>query len=107
MQIKISNCNNIDSADLKIEEKKLNIMFAPNGTGKRTIAKALTYNDNENKLSDLTPFKLRANNPDKIKPQIYTSKALRNIMCFNEEYVSQFTFQPDKILSNSQQFPVT
>ncbi|HID2523554.1 TPA: AAA family ATPase, partial [Klebsiella pneumoniae] len=26
---------------------------------------------------------------------------LQNVMCFNEKYVDQFTFQPDELVSNS------
>ena len=47
MNIEIKNCNNIDSAIITIDENKLNIKFAPNGTGKSTIAKALIYHFNE------------------------------------------------------------
>ena len=41
MNIEIRNCNNIDSAAISIAEGKLNIKFAPNGTGKSTIARAI------------------------------------------------------------------
>jgi len=37
----LKDCNNIDSASIKIEEGKLNIKYAVNGTGKSTIVKAL------------------------------------------------------------------
>jgi len=35
MNIIIKNCNNIDAASISQEENKLNIKFAPNGTGRR------------------------------------------------------------------------
>ncbi|MDO6524728.1 hypothetical protein Q4519_03425 [Motilimonas sp. 1_MG-2023] len=101
MLIDITNCNNIDSASLEIEKGKLNIKFAPNGTGKSTIAKALISNSHEDKLSELMPFKLRTNNPDGLKPQVTVTEELNTVMCFNEEYVNQFTFQSDELLSNS------
>lgn len=41
MNIKIKNCNNIDLANITLSKDKLNIKFAPNGTGKSSIAKAL------------------------------------------------------------------
>ena len=41
MNIEIKNCNNIDSAAISIVKNKLNIKFAPNGTGKSTIAKII------------------------------------------------------------------
>ena len=41
MKIEIKKCNNIDSARISLEEHKLNIKFAPKGTGKSTIARAI------------------------------------------------------------------
>ncbi|EIJ0985094.1 AAA family ATPase, partial [Vibrio vulnificus] len=101
MLIDITHCNNIDSASLEIEKGKLNIKFAPNGTGKSTIAKALISNGDEDKLSELMPFKLRTLNPDHLKPKVTVTEELNTVMCFNEDYVSQFTFQSDELLSNS------
>ncbi len=103
MNIEIKNCNNIDSATISIAEDKLNIKFAPNGTGKSTIAKAvlLGAKGDQNLLNELMPFKLRKENPDKIQPEVKGAEALNNIMCFNEEYVSQFVFKPNELLSNS------
>src|SRR5690606_6108678 len=44
---------------------------------------------------------LRKDNPEKQKPEVNGSEALKNIMCFNEEYVNQFVFRPEELLSNS------
>lgn len=41
MNLNIKHCNNVDDANVAISEGKLNIKFAPNGTGKSTIATAL------------------------------------------------------------------
>jgi len=41
IQIEVKNCNNLDSAVISLAQQKLNIKFAPNGTGKSTIAKAV------------------------------------------------------------------
>ncbi|EGQ8084113.1 AAA family ATPase, partial [Vibrio parahaemolyticus] len=101
MQIDIANCNNIDRARLNIEKGKLNIKFAPNGTGKSTIAKALIYHTDDEKLADLVPFKLRSENPENLKPEVHITPELNSVLCFNEAYVSQFTFQSDELLSNS------
>ncbi|WP_228027446.1 AAA family ATPase [Vibrio parahaemolyticus] len=101
MQIDIANCNNIDRARLNIEKGKLNIKFAPNGTGKSTIAKALIYHTDDEKLADLVPFKLRSENPENLKPEVHIIPELNSVLCFNEAYVSQFTFQSDELLSNS------
>ena len=103
MNIEIKSCNNIDSAKITLAENKLNIKFAPNGTGKSTIAKAvlLGAKGDQSLLNELMPFKLRKENPGKKQPEVTGAEALKNIMCFNEEYVSQFVFQPNELLSNS------
>ena len=101
--IEIKNCNNLDYAAISLAPQKLNIKFAPNGTGKSTIARAvlLGAKGDQNLLNELIPFKLRKENPDNKRPEIKGAETLKNIMCFNEEYVSKFVFKPDELLSNS------
>lgn len=103
MEIVVKNCNNIDSATVTVDEGKLNIKFAPNGTGKSTIAKAIQYGSDrdESALAELMPFKYRDNNPDNNKPEVVGVEHIDKIMCFNENYVSQFTFKPEELVSNS------
>ncbi|PTQ77575.1 AAA domain-containing protein [Nitrosomonas oligotropha] len=102
IQIEIKNCNNIDFAVISLEERKLNIKFAPNGTGKSTIARAMLLGlKEESTLSELMPFKLRKENPENKQPKVKGAEALKSIMCFNEEYVSQFVFKPEELISNS------
>lgn len=103
IQIEVKSCNNIDSAVISLAEHKLNIKFAPNGTGKSTIARAvlLGLKGDQSLLSELMPFKLRKENPENKQPEVKGAEALKIIMCFNEEYVSQFVFKPNELLSNS------
>lgn len=103
MIIEIRNCNNIDSAIISVAENKLNIKFAPNGSGKSTIAKALqrTVEGGSARLNDLLPFKLRKENPEDKRPEIIGAERLDSILCFNEEYVNQFVFTPDELIKNS------
>lgn len=103
IQIEVKNCNNIDTAVISLEVQKLNIKFAPNGTGKSTIARAvlLGLKGDQNLLSELMPFKLRKENPENKRPEVKVTEELKNIMCFNEEYVSQFLFKPEELVSNS------
>lgn len=101
MDITIENCNNIDEAEIKIAEGKLNIKFALNGTGKSTISKAINLNVGGKDLNELMPFKYRSNNPDKKVPSVSTHPNIGSVLCFNEEYVRQFTFQSDELVSNS------
>ena len=103
MDIKINNCNSINTADISIALNKLNIKFAPNGTGKSTISKAILFasmND-EADLASLLPFKLREDNPDNIQPEVIGVEPDFKVLCFNEEYVNKFTFQPDELVNNS------
>jgi len=103
MDIDIKHCNNINSAQISISESKLNIKFAPNGTGKSTIANALRLRCTQidDALSELMPFKYRDDNPENHKPEVDGLENVSSTMCFNEDYVSQFTFRPDELLSNS------
>lgn len=103
MNIEIKNCNNIDSANITLDENRLNIKFAPNGTGKSTIAKAILLGakGDQAQLKELIPFKLRKDNPENKQSEVIGAEMLQNVMCFNEEYVSQFVFKPDELLSNS------
>ncbi len=103
MKIVIRNCNNIESAEIDLAPNKLNIKFAPNGTGKTTIAKAIIaqIGTTQTSLRELLPFKLRQVNPQDRAPQVIGVDHLQNPMCFNEDYVNQFVFKPNELLSNS------
>ena len=103
INIAIKHCNNLDSATISLAEQKLNIKFAPNGTGKSTIAKAILLGAkaDQNLLNQLMPFKFRNENPENKQPEVNGAEPLKNILCFNEEYVSQFVFKPNELLSNS------
>jgi energy-coupling factor transporter ATP-binding protein EcfA2 len=102
MIIEIKNCNNIDLAVISIAENQLNIKFAPNGTGKSTIARALILGTAENPdLKELMPFKLKKENPENKEPEVIGLESIEHVMCFNEEYVTQFVFKPEELLSNS------
>lgn len=103
MNIELKNCNNIDSASISLTENKLNIKLAPNGTGKSTIARAIILGSSEDqsKLGELLPFKLRDSNPDDKKPEVVGIDNIRSVMCLNEDYVHQFVFQQNELIINS------
>ncbi|TOJ74878.1 AAA family ATPase, partial [Vibrio parahaemolyticus] len=69
--------------------------------GKSTIAKAITLHSQEGVLDSLMPFKLKTDNPDSKVPSVTSDVEVNSVMCFNEEYVRQFTFQSDELVSNS------
>lgn len=102
MIVTIKNCNNIDSGSITIDENKLNIKFAPNGTGKSTISNAIIYHINNSRdLEKLTPFKLLETNPEGKKPEVSCDKTINSIMLFDEKYLNQFIFKESEIIENS------
>ena len=102
MKINIKNCNNIDSGEFNLEENKLNIKFGINGTGKSTIAKAIQYKlENKEGLKSLLPFKLRKENQENLSAEVKIDVGIKSVLVFDEEYVSQFLFKQDELVSNS------
>ncbi|HDR2357205.1 TPA: AAA family ATPase, partial [Enterobacter roggenkampii] len=103
MDIEIRHCNNIERARISLIPNKLNIKFAPNGTGKSTLSRAISCaaRDDSQGLQALMPFRLRGENPDNAGPVVTAAEGIGDVMCFNEEYVGKFTFQPDELISDS------
>lgn len=101
MELIITNCNNIDRGKIEITNNKLNIKFGINGTGKSTITRAIKYSiDSPELLKDLIPFKYR-NSEIIIVPKIKMNEEIKSVLIFNEEYLNQFLFKEDELISNS------
>lgn len=101
MEFIIKNCNNIDAGKIKITQSKLNLKFGINGTGKSTLAKAIKYGiESPEKLSELTPFKLR-NTQTELMPEVIKPEGINSVFIFNEEYLNQFLYKEDELISNS------
>ena len=102
MLLKIKNCNNIDSAEIKIEPEKLNIKYAINGTGKSTIVKAITAfcHDDAQKKDELIPFKYRDKSGVQL-PEVEGAEDIKKIAVFNDEYISNYLFQSDDLLKGT------
>ena len=95
MEVEIRHCNNIREWNLHIEEWKINIFYWINGTWKSTISKAIYLKVNWWDLNILKPFSWN-NVPEVILPD-----TIRNILIFNEDYINDFVYKNDELLSNS------
>lgn len=99
--ITIKDCNSITEAKITLRRESLNIKYGPNGIGKSTIARALVLNARgEDSLDELLPFKYRQSGSGKA-PVVVGADAIKNVLVFDEHYVSQFVFQPDEVVKNS------
>ena len=98
MDISITNCNNIESGQISILPKKLNIKYAINGTGKSSIAKAIQAH------FSATPQKgFEALRPygKEVIGTINGLESFQKAMIFNEEYVSKYLFKAEEVVTNS------
>ena len=93
--IQIHNCNNIKEGTICIEPNKLNIKYGINGTGKTTIAKAIQYSVEEEKLSALQSYYTQD------AASIAISPKFNKILVFNEEFINQIVFVEDEVIENS------
>lgn len=96
----IENCNNIARCEVSLDEQKLNIKYAINGTGKSTIAKAIKLSSLGKNLDELTPFDLMAKKDKTIKPNI-TGLSFSNVAVFDEDYLKQYVYQKTDLLKNT------
>ncbi len=102
MILEISNCNNIDTGNIVIEDKVLNIKYAMNGTGKSTIARAIElHSKGDGSIKELTPFKLLESKEEGREPNISGLDGVSSVALFNDAYINQYAFKPDEILTNS------
>lgn len=105
MDIKLKNCNSIESGEISIIENSLNIKYAINGTGKTTISKAIeSYisdrKNSTNQLMNLKPFKYRSDKETN-NPKIEGINSINQVALFNENYVDKYVFLPDELLKDS------
>lgn len=99
--ITLTDCNSITEAKITLRRGSLNIKYGPNGIGKSTIARALVLNaEGADALRELLPFKYRQGTSGKA-PAVIGADEIRNVLVFDEDYVSQFVFQPDEVVKNS------
>lgn len=102
MDVIIENCRSIDRASISIEPGKLNVKFAPNGTGKSSIAKALVSTVNDSADPSLVPFKwLKEGTAEKHPFTVNGLDGVASVEIFNEEYVQSVVFQQDSLFPGS------
>jgi len=104
VKLTIKNCNNIDNGSILIQKNILNIKYGINGTGKSSIAKAIScfskdQNNDSDSLKQLKPFKCigQAGND----PEISGMDEINNVRIFNEEYVDTHIFVDDELIKGS------
>ena len=95
--LKIQNCNNIASGEIAVHANKLNIVFGRNGTGKSTIARAIYLSSQNKSLDELAPY----GNVDTDNPSVIQGLSTNNIMVFDEDYVSQYVYQPGTLIKDA------
>lgn len=97
-EVVIENCRNIDRAVILIERGKLNVKFAPNGTGKSSIAKALVAMGADIDNPGLVPFKFRQVHPsDKHLLCVSGLGGVSSVELFDESYVQSVVFQQNSL----------
>lgn len=103
MEITITNCNCLNEAKIKIDTGKVNIKYAMNGTGKSTISRSIQLHvEGHNAIKALMPFKHRDKGDDpQFFPTVIGADQIKSIKIFNEDYINQFVFKPDEVISNS------
>ncbi|ETT46882.1 hypothetical protein C162_18989 [Paenibacillus sp. FSL R7-269] len=101
MDISINNCNNIDSGVICIENGRLNIKYAINGTGKSTIAQAISLHSSGGTLTDLRPFKYLNDGIDSHNPSVTISDTIQKVAIFDEKYIETYAYKKDELLANS------
>lgn len=102
VDVVIENCRSIDRASISIEPGKLNVKFAPNGTGKSSIAKALVSAVSGSVSPDLTPFKWLKEGSAEVHPfSVSGLDGVASVEVFDEGYVQSVVFQRDSLFPGS------
>lgn len=93
--VEIKNCNNIKEGNVTIEKNKLNIKYGINGTGKTTLARAIKFSNQDNKLQMLKSY--YSDEPAKVN----ITPSVSNVLVFDEDFVNQVVFIQDEVIENS------
>lgn len=101
-EVCLRNCKNFDEASFCIEPKKLNIKYAPNGTGKSSIADGIrcAITSDQRLLETIKPFKFR-DAPDSPSFDFDGLDSYKSVEVFNESYVNNVVFVSDGLFAPS------
>lgn len=93
--IRLEHCNNVASAEISLFPNNLNIMYAMNGTGKSTIAKAIKLVASSGDFSALKTFgEVRA-------PSCTIVPPIPKVLVFDEEFISTIVFRESEVIQNA------
>ena len=95
--IQINNCNNIVKGSIDIEPNRLNIKYGINGTGKTTIARAIYYAEDAEKIKSLQSYYSLgvANASVNIQPKF------EKVLVFDENFINQVVFKENEVIRNT------
>ena len=92
---RLTNCLGVKQAsNIQIEEAKLNVKLGLNGSGKSTIAKALSTNADN--TEDLASFEYLQKKTDDLKPKV--ESPFQKATVFNQDYVDQHLFKQSSLV---------
>ena len=100
--VTLHHCKNFDTATFRVEPKKLNIKYAPNGTGKSSVADGIqcAISGDQDSIESIKPFKDRGSRTS----ASFESEGLddfKSIEVFNETYVNSVVFLQDSLFAPS------
>ena len=101
MNITLCNCKNIEQGVIHVDEGKLNIKYAINGTGKSTIAQAIDKKVKGESLSSLKPLKYIKDHDNAHDPSVDISSPINQTIIFNENYIERYLFKKTELVENS------
>lgn len=97
IKIKFRNCRNIKNGEIIIYKNVLNVKYANNGTGKSTIAEAIKYCIENNKV-ELNLLKTHGVDED---PNVLIEPSIKSVEIFNEDFVKNMVFDRKEAIKNS------
>lgn len=95
INLKIENCNNIQSAEISIFKDHLNIKYAMNGTGKSSIVRVIDSYVKKEPLGKFKPLGLD------VETSIEISESIENVFLFDDEFIKNVVFNESEVISNS------